>query len=94
MLVGYEDYKHNYDFSGVRGVIHVGAHHGQEHGEYLAEYGDISTHWFEPGAEAFEVLKENLGNAQGAEIYNFALVQSLVNYLSGPKQSTADRVHR
>jgi hypothetical protein len=59
MLVGYEDYKHNYDFSNVRGVIHVGAHHGQEYVEYISEYGGhIKTHWFEPGAEAFGVLKE------------------------------------
>ena len=73
MIVGYEDYKHNYDFSGVRGVIHVGAHHGQEHVEYLAEYGNIPTHWFEPGAEAFSVLQGNLGHATQTSLYNFAL---------------------
>jgi FkbM family methyltransferase len=74
MLVGYEDYKHKYDFTNVSGVIHVGAHHGQEYEAYLSEYGEhIKTHWFEPGAEAFGLLKENLGNAHGAELYNFAL---------------------
>jgi FkbM family methyltransferase len=74
MIVGYEDYKHNYDFSDVRGVIHVGAHHGQEHEAYLAEFGeDLQTHWFEPGIETFSVLKENLGGSSRTELYNFAL---------------------
>ena len=74
MIVGYEDYKMNYDFSDVRGVIHVGAHHGQEHEAYLTEYGrNITTHWFEPSADAFAVLKTNLSHDKEAELYNFAL---------------------
>ena len=35
MIVGFEDYKHNYDFTDVTGIIHVGAHHGQEYEEYI-----------------------------------------------------------
>ena len=46
----------------------------QEHEAYLTEYGSgIATHWFEPGADAFVVLKENLGGSPGVELYNFAL---------------------
>ena len=33
MIVGFDNYKHLYNFD-VKGIIHVGAHIGQEHNEY------------------------------------------------------------
>jgi FkbM family methyltransferase len=73
MIVGYEDYKHKYDFSDVRGVIHVGAHHGQEYWEYIQSFGNISTHWFEPLPSAFEVLSQRLQQQPNCHLYHCAL---------------------
>jgi FkbM family methyltransferase len=74
MIVGFESYKGKYDFSAVRGVIHVGAHHGQEYETYLEEFGPkIRTHWFEPLDSAFGELLKNLGNKPGCELYHCAL---------------------
>jgi FkbM family methyltransferase len=73
MIVGYEDYKHKYDFSDVRGVIHVGAHHGQEYWEYIQSFGNISTHWFEPLPSAFEILSQRLQKQPNCHLYHCAL---------------------
>ncbi len=74
MIVGFEAYHDKYDFSGVKGVIHVGAHHGQEYWDYIKTFGpDIKTHWFEPLPEAFQILKQNLGDKPGVQLYNCAL---------------------
>ena len=74
MIVGFEEYKGNYDFSGVKGVIHVGAHHGQEYEAYLETFGmNIKTHWFEPIHDVYQVLETNLLNKPGAVLYNCAL---------------------
>jgi len=74
MIVGFDSYREKYDFSGVRGVIHVGAHHGQEYESYLEEFGpEIRTHWFEPLNSAFEVLQERLGDKIRCELYHCAL---------------------
>lgn len=74
MIVGFNDYQHNYDFSNVSGVIHVGAHHGQEHGGYSEKFGPWTrTHWFEPLPPAYSVLESNLGGKFGVKLYNYAL---------------------
>jgi FkbM family methyltransferase len=74
MIVGFEDYKHNYDFSKVSGIIHVGAHEGQELDSYLESFGkDIYTHWFEPDPNVFEVLYRKVFDRPRTHIYNFAL---------------------
>lgn len=72
MIVGFEDYKNNYQFN-VRGVIHVGAHTGQEYQDYINNFGQIDTHWFEPIPEVFEVLSQNLSDKSNVHLYNFAL---------------------
>lgn len=54
------------------GIIHVGAHHGQEHGVYK-ETGCNKFVYFEPNPEAFCVLAENVGLDSGVVIYNCAL---------------------
>lgn len=74
MIVGFESYHDKYDFSGVKGVVHVGAHHGQEHAEYIKTFGEgIKTHWFEPLPDAYRVLEANLGGKPGTSLYNCAL---------------------
>lgn len=74
MIVGFDSYKDNYDFTGVKGVIHVGAHYGQEYGGYISTFGPhILTHWFEPLPSAFPVLKEAIGDKPGVSTYFCAL---------------------
>lgn len=72
MIVGFEDYKNNYQFI-VKGIIHVGAHVGQEYQDYIDNFGQVDTHWFEPVPEIFETLSNNLKGKTGAHLYNFAL---------------------
>lgn len=74
MIVGFEDYKWKYDFSNARGVIHVGAHHGQEYRFYLENFGlQIQTHWFEPDPKNFAMLVHNLIKEENATLYKYAL---------------------
>ena len=74
MIVGFNEYKHKYNFSDVVGVIHVGAHHGQEHEEYGAQFGPwAATHWFEPLPSVYRVLESNLAGKFGVKLYNYAL---------------------
>jgi len=74
MIVGFNEYKHKYDFSNVVGVIHVGAHHGQEHEEYGTQFGPwTATHWFEPLPSVYRVLESNLAGKFGVNLYNYAL---------------------
>ena len=76
MIVGFDEYRNKYDFSNVIGVIHVGAHHGQEHEEYSEKFGPWThTHWFEPLPSAYSILESNLGGKFGVELYNYALGQ-------------------
>jgi FkbM family methyltransferase len=73
MIVGFESYADKYDFSNVKGIVHVGAHEGQEYEEYIKRFGDIQTHWFEPLKFAFAKLLFKLGTQPGAKLYNYAL---------------------
>jgi len=74
MIVGFSEYKHTNNFSNVVGVIHVGAHHGQEHEEYSNQFGPWThTHWFEPLPSAYSILESNLGDKFGVKLYNYAL---------------------
>jgi len=73
MIIGFDSYKDNYDFSNVSGVIHVGAHHGQEYEAYQETFGPVPTHWFEPLPETYQVLRENIGSKPGVKTYKCAL---------------------
>lgn len=74
MIIGFYNYKDKYDFSKVSGVIHVGAHEGQEHDLYLQSFGDeIVSHWFEPNPRIFENLKAKLGDKNKTFLYECAL---------------------
>jgi FkbM family methyltransferase len=72
MIVGFENYKSKYNFS-VSGIIHVGAHIGQEYDEYIENFGEIETHWFEPINHVFRDLQNNLSEKSKTTLYNCAL---------------------
>lgn len=76
MIVGFEDYKHLYSFD-VSGIIHVGAHFGQEWDGYNNEFGPIESHWFEPIPSIFNQLKINLKNKDNTYLYNVALGENI-----------------
>lgn len=73
MIVGFDSYKHKYNFGNVTGVIHVGAHHGQEYEMYIQEFGQIPTHWFEPIPEVYSILRQNIGTNPMVKTYKCAL---------------------
>ena len=53
-----KDLQKKYDLK-IRGVIHIGAHHGQEHSCYNS-MGIDKQMFFEPLPKCFKVLKENV----------------------------------
>lgn len=53
----------------ITGVIHVGAHYGEEDQDYL-RHGIQTRHYFEPMPESFAILTQRVG---GANTYNCAL---------------------
>jgi FkbM family methyltransferase len=74
MILGFSDYKDKYDFSDVKGIIHVGAHHGQEYEDYQAYFHkDVTIHWFEPIEESYRKLVENLDGRPNNFFYNLGL---------------------
>ena len=49
MIVGLDEYRLKYDFSDAKGIIHVGAHIGQEYQVYNNFFcKDVPIYWFEP----------------------------------------------
>ncbi len=75
MIVGFEEYRHRYDFD-VRGIVHVGAHLGQEYASYIETFGKVDTHWFEPLPHIYSQLERGIGSEPGVFLYNFALGES------------------
>lgn len=61
----YSKYKMN-----IKGVVHVGAHYGEEHPHYK-NLGIKNISYFEPGKKTFEELKNRIG--EDAKLFNFAL---------------------
>ena len=65
----------------LKGIIHIGAHHGKEYEVYRDLVSDDNLMFFEPIPECFEVLKQNvggtvvnkaLGNYNGIAVLNLA----------------------
>lgn len=54
----------------IKGIVHIGAHHGDEHKTYLM-HNITNLIYFEPVKKNFEVLKSSVGS--GYELHNFAL---------------------
>ena len=61
------DYKLN-----IHGVIHIGAHYGQEYSDYLRQ-GVYNMIFFEPVKANYERLKKHLLKEQGVTCFNLAL---------------------
>jgi len=74
MIVGLDEYRHKYDFSNVRGIIHVGAHWGQEYSDYNEYFfPDVTIHWFEPQKEIYDQLVKELNDKPNNYFYCFGL---------------------
>ena len=58
MLISFKQLKQKYDMN-ISGVIHIGAHFGQEAKDYL-DNGIAEMVFFEPLSENLKVLEENL----------------------------------
>ena len=77
MIVGFSDYRSKYDFTNVKGVIHIGAHIGQEYQDYNdCFFPDVPIHWFEPQNDIYEILVDNLKGRKNNHFYNFGLGSS------------------
>jgi FkbM family methyltransferase len=63
MLLSFNDLYQKYDMK-VSGVLHVGAHHGQEVKEYVSK-GIKNMVFFEPLPESVAILEDNLGPYAG-----------------------------
>ena len=74
MIIGIYNYMHKYDFSNVKGIIHVGAHDGGEYEEYQTTFfKDIPIHWFEPQKNIYDILLNRLGDKPNNHFYNYGL---------------------
>jgi FkbM family methyltransferase len=74
MILGFYKYCHKYDFTNVKGIIHVGAHYGGEYQEYIDFFGShINIHWFEPQKDIYNILFSNLGDKPNNYFYNYGL---------------------
>jgi FkbM family methyltransferase len=69
MLLDFDEIVKKYNMT-IKGVIHIGAHHGQEHIIYKKN-GIKNIVYFEPLSKNFKVLKENIG--EDATLFNLAL---------------------
>lgn len=72
MLLNFSELYKKYDMN-VTGVIHIGAHHGQEYNYYI-EYPSISQMiFFEPDPDSFKMLKEKTQNDEKVVCVNGGL---------------------
>lgn len=69
MLLDFNSLVKKYNMN-IKGVIHIGAHHGQEHSLYK-DNNVKNIVYFEPLSSNFNVLKNNVG--EDAILYNCAL---------------------
>lgn len=71
MLIDLNELTVDYNIK-VKGVIHIGAHYGQEYGIYKQNnIKDII--FFEPVKSAFEALSNNIPESENVILYNMAL---------------------
>lgn len=71
MLIGLPGLIQRHDLQ-IRGIIHVGAHHGQEYQDYV-DAGVIDIVFVEPCKQAFNVLRQLHGHKPGVSLFNYAL---------------------
>jgi FkbM family methyltransferase len=70
MLISFKESIQKYDMH-VRGIIHVGAHRGQEYSDYAAA-GIKDVVFIEPCSKAFEALQLTFGGVPGVTLINSA----------------------
>lgn len=84
MLINFTTIRQKYEMN-IKGVIHIGAHHGQEIQEYL-DNGIQNITLFEPLSATFDILTENLkdfnANIQGYQVALGSKVGTAMMYLS------------
>lgn len=71
MLMNFDNLINKYDLK-IRGVIHIGAHYGQEYGEYI-NHNIKNIMFFEPLKNSFKVLLDNIQLSNTITAYNIAL---------------------
>ena len=71
MLVKLDQLIREYNLD-IQGVIHIGAHHGQEYEAY-ADYGVQNMMFFEPVKSAYKELVNRLPKSKNIKTYNIAL---------------------
>jgi len=72
MLINFTHLKKKYNMN-IKGIIHVGAHYGEEFQEYLKNNIKI-IHGFEPVKKNYKILNKNVKKLKGKiKIYPFAL---------------------
>jgi FkbM family methyltransferase len=69
MLLDFDHLVSKYEMK-IKGVLHIGAHYGQEHGLYK-RHGIENISYFEPLQNNFEKLQENV--VDGSNLYRVAL---------------------
>lgn len=56
----------------IKGIIHVGAHIGEEVPAYKKNFGDaVNIHLFEPQKKYFNILEDKFINTKNVSLYNF-----------------------
>ena len=78
----------------INGIIHVGAHVGEEVPSYIKNFGNnISIHLFEPQKKYFRILEDKFKENMNVKIYNFGcgeIKQSLeINQASNDGESSS-----
>jgi len=71
MLLNFDYFKSLYKFD-IRGILHIGAHYGQEY-ELYKRHNIKDIIFFEPLKENFKVLTQNVSTEEGTILINKAL---------------------
>jgi hypothetical protein len=80
MLLDFDHLVSKYEMK-IKGVLHIGAHYGQEHGLYK-RHGIENISYFEPLQNNFEKLQENV--VDGSTLHKVALGNESCKYLAKP----------
>jgi FkbM family methyltransferase len=62
-----------HQINNVTGILHIGAHYGEEIGEYRKIWPNVKIQVFEPSIENFKILKKNCIQYSDIVYHNYAL---------------------
>lgn len=79
MLLDYDALSQKYDMH-ITGIVHIGAHQGQEYSLYRSNENVGEIIFFEPNNQNFNILVNNIGDDKRVHCHNIAL---------GPFEGTA-----